>query len=438
MTLMEAISILKPLELQLNGAPKTVSYFDVVGQPRWDLEDVLFFCCRDSGDSGWYREPFDRSRCLTRRLLKSHPSWVYVTEPGQLRRLSASNYVVVESVDRCLDRLCTAIRRRYNGFVVAVTGSVGKGTTCRLIESILSRLGPTEIIPARRLTPLIVQDYFLNRLDKSLHFLVVEAGLYMPHHVSKLAYLTAPDYGVLINAYDVHTGWNGLTGVSDVARAKAAIFDSAVGGAVNRKFAHYINPDRRLSISTFSSCGRQDADIYVASKNRDFLGVNTRRFGYTISRRFCTTVFSDQILCSIAVAEHVGIRGAELQEIFDSHVDVENVFALGRSVSGKTLLVIDRHSSYGGYFQALGEHDYTCSAIAIASMAFVDEDRDETIRGLASTRNRFERMLVHQSLRGLIGEIADVDYFSTIEEAMQIWHAFDVVILHDPNGILCE
>lgn len=438
MTLRDTISILRPKKLQLTDPPHIIRYFDILGHPRWELKDVLFFCSRDNGDSGWYREPFDRSRCLTRRLSKSHPSWVYVLEPDQLRRLSVRNYIVVDSIDRCLNRLSSVMRRRFSGSVVAVTGSVGKSTTCRLIKSVLSKKGTTDVIPARRLTPLIVHDYFLNMLEDDLCFLIAEAGLYLSHHVSKLADLTSPDYGVLINAFDVHTGWNGLMGVSDVASAKAKIFDFALDGAVNLKLACHISSDRRSSISTFSAFGAQDADIQVASEHRRFLCVKTRTHTYRVPRRLCTTVYSDQILCSIAVAERFGLRGSELQEVFDSHFDTEDVFALGRSVYRGILLITDRHSSYSGYFQALSEHDYRRSAIAVSSMAFVDEDREKTIRGFVSIRNRFDRMLIHRTLRHMIGDIADVRYFNTMEELMEVCHDLDVVILHDPTGRMCE
>ena len=366
----DVIRVCDPTVVRLSPDIRRFDYFDILGPPSTSHTNCMFFCTRDNGHSGWYDQPFDRARWLTARFLRRYPATVYVIEPDQMPTNAPVNYMVVTSIDECLYRLCNFVRMRSNAVVIAVTGSVGKSTTCRLLQTTTSHLRSSIMMPGRRLTPLLAQDFILNRLRSDNQFVVAEIGLYMAQHIGELAALIRPDCATVLNAYDVHTGWNGLEGIADVARNKIGLLGFSKSRIVNHNLHDHLPTDESGIVTEFSRDKSATADLYVSRKTEDLLVVDSSTHRYEVRRRIRTGVFSDQILSVIAMSHENGLNGEHLQEVLDECIEASDLFALRRIDVRNTLVFLDGHASYSGYFQALSEHEYCGIGLAVASFSF--------------------------------------------------------------------
>ena len=429
----DVIRLCKPAVVRMADDIRRFDYFDILGVPDVRHTKRIFFCTRDTGNSGWYDQPFDRARWLTARFLRRHPTTVYVFEADQRPAIEPENFMVVTSIDECLYRLCTFVRIRSHAVVIAVTGSVGKSTACRLVQTTLSHLGPCIVVPARRLTPLLVQDFILNKLGDERQFVVAEIGLYMAQHIDDLGALIRPDCAAVLNAYDVHTGWNGLEGISDVARKKLGLLSYSTSRIMNHNLRDHLPAAQGGTVTEFCRENVPTADLYVSGNSQDSLLVGAFRYRYEVRRWIKTAVFSDQILSVIAISHANGLCGPVLQRALDECRGTNDPFALRRIDIGNTKVFLDSHASYSGYFQALSEHEYCSIALAVASLRFVDEIPTRTIDGLVETFLSYDRILIHRALRRVVPEGVERGDFGNSTDLEEEVEDFDVVFLHDPQ-----
>lgn len=122
-----------------------------------------------------------------------------------------------------LQKLAAAVRRRWGGPVVAVTGSTGKTTTKQMIASLL----------ATRFRVLQNEGNFNNhfglplsllRLEPETEIGVFELAMSGPGEIRLLAELAAPDVGVVTNVGPVHLEF--FPDVETIARAKFELLEA--------------------------------------------------------------------------------------------------------------------------------------------------------------------------------------------------------------------
>jgi UDP-N-acetylmuramoyl-tripeptide--D-alanyl-D-alanine ligase len=127
----------------------------------------------------------------------------------------------VEDTIKALWTLARAHRARLAGTrVIAVTGSNGKTTTCRLLEAVLSR----------RLTGMASPRSFNNHIGTPLtilgaactdEYLICEVGSNSPGEIAALAKLVQPDIGIITNIGSAHLG--GFGSVEAIVREKISL-----------------------------------------------------------------------------------------------------------------------------------------------------------------------------------------------------------------------
>lgn len=128
--------------------------------------------------------------------------------------------VLVEDTTRALGLLAAAHRAKFEGPVVAVTGSNGKTTTKEMIAAVLGVrwrvLKPESSFNNQWGLPLT-----LLRLSPEHEALVVEIGTNRPGEIAYLGGLTAPTVGVVTTIGAVHTEF--LGSIDGVREEKAAL-----------------------------------------------------------------------------------------------------------------------------------------------------------------------------------------------------------------------
>lgn len=235
-----------------------------------------------------------------------------------------SGPVVYEVPDtlEALGRLGHFQRTRSGANVLAITGSNGKTSTCRMARAIFQTTFDT-LATQKNFNNEIGVPQTLLSLSSAHQWAVVEMGMNQPGEMSRLSGIAGPDICVVTNTTGAHL--EGLKTADNVAREKARIFDHAAPGSV----AVIFNDDPRArilkdharntpAIETIVTFGSDDtADVYATDIRSSggmtrFLGHihgETARFHLQSPARFM--VFN--ALAALAAAAAAGIRVPDMQ-----------------------------------------------------------------------------------------------------------------------------
>lgn len=129
--------------------------------------------------------------------------------------------IQVRDTLQALGDLAHAVRQRFGGPVVAITGTSGKTTTKEMLAAILARTGPG-LKSAGNFNNLVGVPLTLFGLCPDHRWAVVEMGMSARGEITRLAQITAPQLGIITNIGAGHL--EKLGGISGVARAKGELF----------------------------------------------------------------------------------------------------------------------------------------------------------------------------------------------------------------------
>ena len=135
--------------------------------------------------------------------------------------------LVVADTQDALTALGAFGRERFQGAVVAVTGSVGKTTTKEMLRIILAASGPTHAAHASYNNHWGV-PLTLARLPEIASYAVIEIGMNNPGEIAPLAALAAPDVAVITSVEAAHIGHMGS--LEAIADEKSAILQGILAG----------------------------------------------------------------------------------------------------------------------------------------------------------------------------------------------------------------
>lgn len=132
---------------------------------------------------------------------------------------SCWSLVVPDSLE-ALWKLAARRRAEFQGEVIAVTGSVGKTTTRRMIYAVLSALGPGTTSPANYNNHVGLPLSMLE-LEPHHRYAVWELGASRPGEIARLAQLCQPQTAVISAVAEAHL--EGFGSLDAVASAKCEI-----------------------------------------------------------------------------------------------------------------------------------------------------------------------------------------------------------------------
>ena len=147
--------------------------------------------------------------------------------------------LIVDDVMAALNRLAAAARERNQGWIIAITGSVGKTSTKHALAHVLAAQAPT----------FASRDSFNNHwgvplslaaLPVDAQYGIFEIGMNHAGEISALSKLVRPHAALVTTVEEVHLEF--FESVSAIADAKAEIFDGIVEGGV--AILNYDNPYR--------------------------------------------------------------------------------------------------------------------------------------------------------------------------------------------------
>src|SRR5262249_9372480 len=190
----------------------------------------------------------------------------------------------VEDSRVAIGQVARALRRRWGGRLVGVTGSTGKTTTKQLIAAMLGAIAPT-LATEGSLNNETGVPLTLARLEPRHRFAVVEMGMRGLGQIDYLAGIAEPDVGVVVNAGVAHVGVVGS--VEAIAQGKGEIWGrlrpnrAAVSPAGDpRLAAHAVRAPRRftfglggdVTVETYIPRGVEGADVVFVAGGRRLSG----------------------------------------------------------------------------------------------------------------------------------------------------------------------
>jgi UDP-N-acetylmuramoyl-tripeptide--D-alanyl-D-alanine ligase len=141
----------------------------------------------------------------------------------------AAAVIAVSDVRRALGDLARAVRARFFGRVVGVTGSNGKTTTKELIAAALSVAGSVLRTQGNFNTDVGLPMTVLESTEEE-DFWVLEMAMRARGEIAYLANIGKPHIGVVTNVAGAHL--ERLGSIEEVARAKGEIFHGLAEGGV--------------------------------------------------------------------------------------------------------------------------------------------------------------------------------------------------------------
>ena len=135
--------------------------------------------------------------------------------------------VVVPDVLRALEGVGKAARKRMDGRIAAVTGSVGKTTTKEMLRAALGGAGPTHAAVASFNNHWGV-PLTLARMPADAAFGVFEIGMNHPGEITPLVRMARPHVAIITIVAAAHLG--AFASVDEIAKAKAEIFEGVEPG----------------------------------------------------------------------------------------------------------------------------------------------------------------------------------------------------------------
>ncbi len=136
----------------------------------------------------------------------------------------------VPSTLRALGDIAAFHRRRWNGQVAAVAGSVGKTTTRTAVASLLSAAAPGVFCPQGNLNNLVGVPMVLLALTEQHRFAVIELGTSVPGEIARLTQLTRPDVAILTRIALEHS--EALGDLDAIEREEGALLSNPGAAAV--------------------------------------------------------------------------------------------------------------------------------------------------------------------------------------------------------------
>jgi UDP-N-acetylmuramoyl-tripeptide--D-alanyl-D-alanine ligase len=236
-------------------------------------------------------------------------------------------------------------RRRFNGTVVAITGSSGKTTTKEMIAAILSECGAV-VATKKNLNNEVGVPLTLLEIDGSHQYAVIELGASAVGDIEYLAQFAEPDIAVVTNAMPVHI--EGFGSIQGVAKTKGELFESLSGNGiavVNKDDDFYEQWQRQAGDAKVMTFSRDNsaADIFARDIVLDKTGATHFSLCYqddTCRIELCLLGMHN-VTNAIAAAAAGLSAGADLRQVKKGLEKVRPVSGRLKSIALDRLTVID-------------------------------------------------------------------------------------------------
>ena len=134
--------------------------------------------------------------------------------------IEISQWVVPDTI-RALGQIAKANRDKFNGYLIAVTGSCGKTTIKEMISSILKKTGSVLFTKDNSNNEIGVPSTLIN-ISAAHNYAVIEMGARSEGDIAYLCEIAKPDIAIINNILPAHL--EGFGDIQNIAKAKGEIY----------------------------------------------------------------------------------------------------------------------------------------------------------------------------------------------------------------------
>ena len=134
--------------------------------------------------------------------------------------IEISQWVVPDTI-RALGQIAKANRDKFNGYLIAVTGSCGKTTIKEMISSILKKTGSVLFTKENSNNEIGVPSTLIN-ISAAHNYAVIEMGARSEGDIAYLCEIAKPDIAIINNILPAHL--EGFGDIKNIAKAKGEIY----------------------------------------------------------------------------------------------------------------------------------------------------------------------------------------------------------------------
>lgn len=249
--------------------------------------------------------------------LKAGAALAVVEKAQQSKFASDAPLLVVDDMLAALVDLGRASRARFDGQVIAVTGSVGKTSTKEALLHVLTGQGQTHASAASFNNHWGV-PLSLARCPAGARFAVFEIGMNHAGEIAPLVKMVRPQVAIITTVEPVHLEF--FSGIEAIADAKAEIFEGVEpGGAVvlnrdNSQFARLSRRAKACGISRIVSFGADmkcEARLIDVSLHATCSAVHAEILGHEVTYKLGMPG-RHMAMNSLAVLSAASLAGADL------------------------------------------------------------------------------------------------------------------------------
>ncbi len=159
---------------------------------------------------------------FVRDAINQGASLAIISSNSGLDDVDGTKLLLVDDTYKTLDKLAIYKRTHFRGKVIAITGSVGKTTTKKMIQSMLELYGKTHANFGNFNNNIGVR-LTLASLPGDAEYLVIEMGMNQAGEIDELSKIAKPDIAAITRIGESHIGH--FLSINEIIDAKCEIFN---------------------------------------------------------------------------------------------------------------------------------------------------------------------------------------------------------------------
>ncbi|MDR1366158.1 MAG: UDP-N-acetylmuramoyl-tripeptide--D-alanyl-D-alanine ligase [Holosporales bacterium] len=257
----------------------------------------------------------------------------------------------VDDTYTALVALSKAARARFQGKVIAITGSVGKTTIKNMLGYLLGLQAKCHASP-KSFNNQYGVPLTLANMPHDCRFAVIEAGMNNPGELTSLGELIMPDISCISSVCEAHIGR--FDSLMNIAQAKSGIFNHFNGHGItllpsDNPFFRFLVDTAKASgirdVFSFGEADYADSRLIEAKTEKGSLSVTASIFGRKVEYKL-DTLGEHWIHNSLAVLALIRLAGGDVEKAASDFLGFKPTVGRGakhriKTSKGAEFLLID-------------------------------------------------------------------------------------------------
>jgi len=267
----------------------------------------------------------------------------------------SSNTILVNDTKKSLADIASFILKKFNPFIIGITGSNGKTTTKEIIKSILdSNYGQNNVLATHgNYNNDIGLPLTIFNLNSSHNHIVLEMGMNHANEISYLANIAPPNLAVITNIGEAHIE-NFKNREAIASEKKDILLNLQANGVAilpkESKFFNFLAMDLK-NIKVLSFGIEKDADITCEFLDSKKILIKTPKYDLEIKPKLLGHNNISNILAAVACAYQLKINPIKIKQGIENVNPIPGRLELKEGRQG-TVIIDDTYNANPSAFQS--------------------------------------------------------------------------------------